>query len=267
METVSHLYTICEESLAAEFLAPQEVEMKCCFLFLLETALLGASLPSFAGAQTETPAQQQTNPDKKPSALKLIKSPPAAFPEEAVRKNIEGKVVLSIVVDANGEVTDATVLSGPPELFQAAIDNVKQWEFEPPVRAPVATKAEVTFGYNKECPAPVSDFGEVIASNRVTNERGMVLDIVDAADWRLPYYPTEDRKAGVAGEMVLSVRVNEKGKVVRIRVVKSLSPDLDKTAEHTVRSWRFKVRSPGAGSLPADFPLHILFRGTCAPEF
>jgi TonB family protein len=175
--------------------------MKCCLFFLLETTLLVAGLPSVARAQSETSAPQQTNRDKEASSLKLIKSPPASFPEEAVKKNIEGKVVLSIVVDANGKVSDATALTGPPELFQAAIDNVKQWEFEPPARAPAATKAEVTFGYYKECPGPVSDVGEVIASNRVTNERGVVLDIVDdAANWRLPYYPTEERKAGVAGE-------------------------------------------------------------------
>ncbi len=242
--------------------------MKCCLFFLLQTTLLVASLPSVALAQSETSAPQQTNPDKEASSLKLIKSPPASFPEEAVKKNIEGKVVLSIVVDGNGKVIDTTVLSGPPELFQAAIDNVKQWEFAPPARAPVTTKAEVTFGYLKECPAPVSDHGEVIASGPVTNERGMVLDIVDdASGWGLPYYPAEERKAGVAGEMVLSVRISKKGKVVRVRVVKSLSPTLDKTAERAVRTWRFKVRSPGAGSLPDDFPLRIVFRGTCAPEF
>jgi TonB family protein len=180
--------------------------MKRRFLPLLALALLAASLPSVTRGQSEAPAQQHDNPNREASALKLIKSPPASFPAEAVKKNIEGKVVLSIVVDANGKVSDATALTGPPELFQAAIDNVKQWEFEPPARAPVATKAEVTFGYYKECPGQVSDVGEVIASNRVTNERGMVLDIADDAGWRLPYYPTEERKAGVVGEMVLSVR-------------------------------------------------------------
>ena len=64
---------------------------------------------------------------------KLIKRVNPIYPYNAQRRNIEGKVFLSFVVDLNGKVSDVTVLKSTPEdLFnEAAIVAVKQWLFEP----------------------------------------------------------------------------------------------------------------------------------------
>jgi len=101
----------------------------CSALFVVMLLDCGSSA---AQSQNEVQSQKPENIEKQAAQLKLVKTPTAPYPEEALRKNIEGKVVLSIVVDAKGKVSDAKVLSGPPELGQAAIDSVKQWEFEPP---------------------------------------------------------------------------------------------------------------------------------------
>jgi len=42
---------------------------------------------------------------------------------------------MEIVVDSSGKVSNAKALSGTPELFKAALDNIKQWQFEPPAHA------------------------------------------------------------------------------------------------------------------------------------
>jgi len=219
--------------------------------------------------QDVTQPQKQGSTGKQTTQLKLIKSPTAPYPKEALKKNIAGKVILSIVVDANGRVSDAKALGGPSELFQAALDSVKQWEFEPPAKAPVVTTAEVAYGHPRECPGSVSDVGGVSFATRLKAERGTLiyLDDDDDIDQPWPPYPTEDRKAGVAGEMVLSIRVNAEGKVINVRVVKSLSPHLDDAAVETVRTWRFKPKAGNPDSLPDDFPLHVLFQPMCHMEF
>jgi TonB family protein len=107
-------------------------------LFFVGILLTGS--PGVAQAQTEVRSQKLNQPQG--AALKLLKSPSGAYPDEAVRKQIEGNVVIRIVVDSSGKVSDAKALSGPLELFQAALDSVKQWQFEPPVHAPVVTTAE-----------------------------------------------------------------------------------------------------------------------------
>jgi TonB family protein len=230
-------------------------------------ALLAATSLFTVQAQDGIQPQKQDSTGKQAAQLKLIKSPIVPYPEEALKKNIEGKVTLSIVVDAKGRVSDAQALSGPPELFQAALDSVKQWEFEPPAHAPAVTNAEVSYGHPKDCPGPVSEYGEVYGSYTLRSAKGTKVNVRDDLSSALPEYFPEDRKAGVAGEMVLSVTLNAEGKVTSVRVVKSLSPHLDNAAINTVRTLRFELQAGSPDSLPDDFPLHIFFRPTCHMEF
>jgi TonB family protein len=242
--------------------------MNACRLFpILTVALLGSCSLYAVQAQNETQPQKHDNTEKQASQLKLIKSPHVPYPLEALKKNIEGKVVLSIVVDASGRVSDAKPLSGPPELFQAAIDSVNQWEFEPPTHAPVVTMIEIGYGHPKACAGSMSDSGEVGSSGRLLNKDGKVVGAWDGNDNHLPPYFNEDRKAGVAGEMVLSVALDAGGKVKEIHTVKSLSPRLDQAAIETVRTWRFKLIDGKPDAQPDDFLLHILYQATCKPQF
>ena len=237
------------------------------FPLVVVVALLVATGLSAGQVQEGNQSQKQDGTTKQAIELKLIKSTVAAYPEEALKKNIEGKVTLRIAVDANGRVSDAKALSGPPELFQAALDSVKQWVFEPPAHAPVVTNAEISFGHPKECPGPVSERGEVTASETLKSAKGTIVQVSDDVDWVLPEYFTEDRKAGVAGEMILSLTVNAEGKVASVRVVKSLSPHLDNAAVDSVRTLKFKLQSGKPDSLPDDFPLRILFQPTCSMDY
>lgn len=45
--------------------------------------------------------------------------------------HIKGTIVLAIAVDANGEITCVTVVSGHPLIIGTAIDSVRRWKFRP----------------------------------------------------------------------------------------------------------------------------------------
>jgi TonB family protein len=51
------------------------------------------------------------------------------YPEAAMEKGVQGTVVVEATLDADGVVSDARVLSGPPELRKAALQSVLQWHF------------------------------------------------------------------------------------------------------------------------------------------
>lgn len=237
----------------------------CLFLFIAVALPLTQS-QSVAQAQSETVLQKQDNISQQGARPKLIKSPLAPYPEEALKKKIEGKVELSIVVDAKGRVLNAKALSGPPELFQAAIDSVKLWEFEPSTHPPIELRAEVSYGYPKECSGPISDSGEV-TSSQLRDKNGKVVGTWDGEDYSLPPYFTEDRKAGITGEMVLSIALDRGGKVKEIHLAKSLSPHLDEAAVRTARKWKFKLIDGNPRDVPEDFQIHIFYRATCHPQF
>jgi len=52
---------------------------------------------------------------------------------------------LNVVIDGDGEVSDAKAVSGPPELTQAAIDCVKPWEYAPPIHSPATATVKFEF--------------------------------------------------------------------------------------------------------------------------
>jgi len=61
----------------------------------------------------------------------LLKSVPPVYPAFARSSHVEGDVALDAFIDANGNVTELQVVSGPPILRQAAIDAVRQWKYDP----------------------------------------------------------------------------------------------------------------------------------------
>src|SRR5215468_7508199 len=67
--------------------------------------------------------------------LKIKKSVPGTYTEEATRKNVDGTVTLCVTVNGQGKVTDVSPVSGPQELLQLSIDAARKWEFEAPPEA------------------------------------------------------------------------------------------------------------------------------------
>jgi TonB family protein len=50
-----------------------------------------------------------------------------AYPAAALKQGVQGTVVVELKLDANGNVADARVVSGPDELRNAALQSVLQW--------------------------------------------------------------------------------------------------------------------------------------------
>ena len=68
--------------------------------------------------------------EEAPELIKMVKP---RYPEIARKAGVEGRVVLQIVVDERGNVTEAQViLAQPPGIFEeAAIEAIMQWKFKP----------------------------------------------------------------------------------------------------------------------------------------
>ena len=53
------------------------------------------------------------------------------YPEKAKLNHIQGVVVMSEVIGKDGHVKTLSVISGPEELRQAAIDAARTWRYTP----------------------------------------------------------------------------------------------------------------------------------------
>lgn len=60
---------------------------------------------------------------------KKIRDVKPVYPAIAQTAGVQGVVILEVVIDPNGDVSDARILRSVPLLDEAAIDAVRQWRF------------------------------------------------------------------------------------------------------------------------------------------
>lgn len=96
----------------------------------------GMSLPVCEGATIER--------------AKLLKQTKPTYPQSALERGIAGPVKMNAIIGTDGRPYDLTVFASPhPDLSKAAVDSVRQWEYEPTVcngePVPVVTEIDVNF--------------------------------------------------------------------------------------------------------------------------
>ena len=67
----------------------------------------------------------------KPGARVLIHRVEPNYPPDARDQHLEGTVVLNVEIGEDGHVSKAVVASGNPLLASAAVQAVRQWQYEP----------------------------------------------------------------------------------------------------------------------------------------
>jgi protein TonB len=102
-----------------------------------------------SAAQSSLPADSVTRPIDAGSAPtapspRKVKHLNPVYPVAARDQKITGTVILEARIGADGRVVDASVLRSIPELDQAALDAVKQWEFTPTLINGVPTPFTMT---------------------------------------------------------------------------------------------------------------------------
>ena len=99
---------------------------------------------STALTQEQKPDPNQVVPffklEEKPTILKKV---PPVYPEFAIKAGVEGQVIVKVIIDQDGKVTQANILKSVPMLDEAAITAVKQWEFSPGKMAGVAVRVNM----------------------------------------------------------------------------------------------------------------------------
>jgi len=89
-----------------------------------------------------------------------VKHVPPVYPKEAQQARIQGVVIIEAVIGIDGKVTDARILRSIPQLDQASLDAVKQWEFTPTFLNGVAVPVimTVTVQFTLDGPPAASPF-------------------------------------------------------------------------------------------------------------
>jgi protein TonB len=102
---------------------------------------MGGVLGGVIGGVLNTAARPIAPPTGKPNAPVRVGGrvrPPRAivqthpnYPPLARQARVQGQVLVDAILDEQGSVIDMKVVSGPPLLYQAALDALKTWKYEP----------------------------------------------------------------------------------------------------------------------------------------
>jgi len=110
-----------------------------------------SSIPSVpvsnsGGTSAESNSAVGTEEYREPKLLRAVKPVP---PPEALRNYVTGNVNVDALVDLTGHVKSVTVISGPKKLWNTAIDQMKQYVYEPARKngKPVTSHVQTSLQY------------------------------------------------------------------------------------------------------------------------
>ena len=137
-------------------------------------------------------------------------------------------------------------------LIESAVTSVRQWRYDPPFEAPLTFTVQVRYAKGPEIMAfkPRQE-GDAL---RVGGEIKPPKKIKDVK----PVYPPIAREAGVAGVVIIEVRIGTDGRIEEGHVLKSI-PLLDEAALDAVKQWQFEPTLMNGAPVPLMMTVTINF--------
>jgi TonB family protein len=156
---------------------------------------------------------------------------PPLYSDEARRRKVEGVVTIDARVDPNGRPRDLRIVRGLGfGLDENALLAVRNWQFVPGIDLDAIARVDVEFSLE------TAELNELIANDMVTRVGPGVVPprIVRRVD---PRHPGGDAAPG--GTVLLDAVIEDDGIPRVVRVVRSISWEMDEAAIEALEQWRF----------------------------
>jgi TonB family protein len=280
-------------------------------------ALLCVSVATIASGQQAASSAQSLSADTKPERVKVYAvGPDVTAPEllpldmapiaaENCKKNVDGKVVLSVIVDAKGNPRNLMFTKTVNADFdKRAYQIVAADRFKPGMKdgAPVAVAQSVDVDMQDCSEKAEDDHGKKImevqwvsrpvqkleAILQPTEDVVLPLDVTPAEDTYVSAYPLtrnekgvklpvvlsdadaeftdEARKAKFQGTCQVSLIIDPYGMPRQLRVVHPLGMGLDQKAMEAIRQFRFKAAMKNGEPAAMKIAIEVNFRLQDAPS-
>jgi TonB family protein len=144
------------------------------------------------------------------------------YPPEALAQGIRGIVILDLVIDTEGRVTETKIIRSIPGLDEAALAAVQQWVYEPVEvdGKPVSVRLTVPITFALKLP-------------EMTRQDG----IPELRQGVRPQWPREGKGRGLA---VADVTLEPDGRIALARIIEGEEP-WSTSLLRAVRTWRFRA--------------------------
>jgi len=196
------------------------------------------------------------------------------YPEDAMKKNIEGRVIASFVVDRDGNITEPRVVKSVyPSLDQEALRIVQAMpRWKPGKQSGKTVRVKYTL------PIIFKLTGDKKGGESTQTETFKTFDVVEqmpeypgGIEAMMQYlsqsvtYPKDAEKAQAEGRVIVTFVVDSDGSVVEPKVVKGVYPSLDQEALRVVQAmpkWTPGKQSGKAVRVKYTLPITFKLQGT-----
>jgi TonB family protein len=219
---------------------------------------------ALAASQDTSQAQIQVPADSVPTLL--VREVAPLYPPLARQARIQGTVVLSVVINKEGEVRDTKLVSGHPMLAPAAIEGVKQWRYKPYIQDDKPVEVETIVRISFKMP-DYSAMSSARGAQLDSPPRAAVPQLVRVSagvmqgllDHRVdPDYPADAKEKQVEGTVVLNVDIDSDGEVARVELV-SGHPMLAAAAMDAVLQWKYRPFVLNGAAVAVETTVQVQF--------
>lgn len=217
------------------------------FVFFAESSVLSSEKSLF------DTAFNLANIDQPP---KILSASMPRYPFTAKKEGIEGRVVLKLVVDSNGNAQEPVVVKSEPEgvFDKAALESISNYRFKPAVKN----------GKNVACIVRLPIKFVIQADNTLDLSNAYKMDEVDqpptVLETELPVYPSSAREDGVEGFVVLQFVVGADGYAYDPVITNSVPGNVfDNAAMDALYDYRFKPAVKDGNDVDCIMTLTIKF--------
>lgn len=119
-------------------------------LLLLESEALDGMLVAAPALESigESPSGSDSRSGRSLKPARLLKRVIPVYPPLAKRARVQGVVVLEASIGESGAVENVNVISGHPLLIPAALDAIRQWQYDPATLEGIPIRASVNITVN-----------------------------------------------------------------------------------------------------------------------
>lgn len=223
-----------------------------------------ATIPaSHRSVRLHLPSGTKIGPNDKVAFAKIKKRVNPTYPPLARQTHISGTVVLHVTITTDGALQDIEVVSGHPLLIQAALDAVKQWQYEPtflngtPVE--VDTTIDVIFAPDDKKPASGTPANTAPDNATPVRMQGGTITPPKLVKRVAPVYPEAARRKGVEGSVEFRLVLNKDGSVKTLDVLSGDSL-LVQAAKDAVMQWRYSQTLLNGEPVEVDTKASVAFK-------
>jgi TonB family protein len=180
-------------------------------------------------------------------------------------KVAESRIVQTLVGDPSarpigphGDITPVMRGTAPARAGLAVLAAVRQWQFEPPARAPMLILTDV--GVDDRPAAASSPTASMRAPVRIEGGLTPPRKLVNVP----PTYPADALKARITGVVTIEAIIGPAGDVVDARVVSGV-PMLDDAALDAVRQWKYAATVINGEAVPVVMTVTVNFSLSARP--